>query len=233
MFSLQNLCFMSFFALFILGGCTPANLQHEPTPKNIRILVVDLYTFDPRFHTLIEINEEKELEITVFTNNPYFATDVPFDLNIINDFIVMGGYDVELGIKRGYAGYDSPHTVLQSSKRELSQRQLNNIWRLAENVIVDGVSAEDMFHNFDSVIRCWGGYLVVWAIIDDELHFSTYRSDVENFMQHPDSPFVLHCEELLFLAYYLFDLSPILNGDFPIQPDSEFDIHDYVTSMLN
>lgn|GEM_PF-6700204 len=110
-----------------------------------------------------------------------------FDISMLDKFITDSGQSVVFT-------FPERERSFSSSRRVLSQRQLNNIWILAANVEHND-SAEWYFSSFDR------GRRQVWIIIDGEMFRSSY---VPNVLGNESDVNI----ELLRLLYYFIDLSP-------------------------
>ena len=183
-----------FLVMLLMGGCSPR--MTEPfEPRDIKILMGG--RFDTHY-TLVELVDENLLKVTVFTSYGSSAHDfdTAFDDSVLESFVDKFGNVI------GRGGMIT-NWVYATDERTLSQRQLNNIWRLAENVVNGGVSEE-----FETVSTAF--LIYVWAVIDGEMYWSIYTDDIN------DTSLIIdywakdyYNKELLNLIYYLIDLSPI------------------------
>ncbi|MCL2224652.1 MAG: hypothetical protein FWB96_06770 [Defluviitaleaceae bacterium] len=199
-----------FVAILVLVGCASEVEVTGLIPRDIRLLIID--ATDVRLHTLLEIVDGNLLKSTVFSNSSDAVTDEIFDIAIVNEFLDKDNSLLDLSLRRSVGDFDSPHFVIHSSERVLSPRQLNNIWELAENVVRNGRSADELFLAFDSVSSVWHGGIFVWSIIDGELRMSQYFPDIKRSISCQYTPewVLTHCEELLFLTYYFIDISSVI-----------------------
>jgi len=192
-----------FVAMFVLEGCASNTMDVVPIdaiPRDIRLLIGDEANNIIRVNTLIEISGGGIIETTVFTcwDLSQYSIDKIFDTAIIHDFVTVTGDNILIS-----EVIQVEHFTIDKSERVLSQRQLNNIWELTENVVNDGADKE-----FEWVFRL-GTH--VWAIIDGDMYWSLYIPDMRNTTQYPTETTHFN-DDLLILAYYLIDLSPIRVG---------------------
>lgn len=193
------LVLLTIFAVTV-GGCGSIIKEYsEISPRDIRILIGDNVDHFIRFHTFFEIDNDSTLNVTVFTDWDNISSINIFDIALLDDFVV--GFNSQV---LGAMTLSVDRTIINSGERVLSQRQLNNIWQLTETVITNGSDSDAEFEWMSH-----GSY--VWAIIDGKMYWSFYDSDIK-LSARPDDDATHYNDELLLLAYYLIDLSPIKVG---------------------
>jgi hypothetical protein len=196
------------FITLIITGCSLNKAAPEPTPRNIEILLGIRYPLTD-FPTYFQIVDENVLEITVFTQIEYLIEAgaienvILFDTTTIDDFVSIHGNNV-----LGSVQLEMDHWVYDKTERVLSQRQLNNIWRLADNVVnSEKLVNSDGDEGFEWIDQAH----YVWVIIDGEMYWSYLDANVNP--SNPDQ-YEIGCvnDDLLSLVYYFIDLSPIKMG---------------------
>ena len=198
--------------IFVLRGCFSE--MPEPTPRDIKILFNATSSWDFISETtLLRIVDGNVLEVTVFTAMtplcPKDRTSIlpSFDNSLIEDFIGLGGYNVLSSFFVDEGVREIPnHWILNRGKRELSQRQLDTIWTLAENV--EPVRRR-RFPDVEPTDMGNPPPLAAWVIIDGEVYWSLYYDSLPSRSSFPSE---FTNTSLLHLVYYFMDLSPIRTG---------------------
>jgi hypothetical protein len=145
----------------------------------------------------------------IFANSEYLSEIIennkPKDITIFDNSLIGDFVDKDNKIVISSIQYDDEHWVAESAMRNLSQRQLRNIWKLAENVANN---------DFDEERRLGGSHInFVWVIIDGEMYWGLYHPDISTIRHEGSSYYAEKCtQDLLYLTYYLMDLSPIKMG---------------------
>lgn len=178
---------LTFISMFLLGGCT-SDIA-EPIPREIQILLRVNQGTVHQGYIFFRIVDDSVLE--TYTLGP-LVSDEMIDSNIVFDTGMLDNFVSEFG-DRVVENFPDAVRLYNSTQRILSQRQLNNIWTLAENV------GECDFYTWVG----WGFNLPrVWVIIDGEMLWSHFTSDTQDDMDDING-------DLLHLVHYFIDLSPI------------------------
>jgi len=194
--------------MFAIVSC--ASEPIEPSPRDITILFGLHGTFlvEPTFLRIVQGNI---LETTVFTEGTSFGLppdSVKFDTSVLDDFVGIHGSNVLRSVETG------EHWVIERSERELLQRHLNKIWRLAEDVVNNGTPAPVVF--YDGAVDVWetigGGGVRVWVIIDGNMYWSLFTDSYYRIRPSELQEPALYNISLLHLLYHFIDLSPIPMG---------------------
>jgi hypothetical protein len=186
---MRKVFLFTFITMLFLGSCTSNNVDTtEPTPREIKILFntegndannAGVYSF-------YRITDGNALEVYSFRppmRNWGEDSDV-FDMTMLDGFVCE---------RFGRVISQRDNRISYNRNRVLLERQLNKIWRLAENV-------EENDFGYWSV----GTHNPrrVWVLIDDTLHWSLFSHDIRGDRDFFD-------RDLLELVYYILDLSPV------------------------
>ena len=191
---------MSIVLTLMFGGC--ASDMTEP-PESIRIFMGAEHGGVP--FALFELSENT-LQITALGRaiGLFLPHEELFDVSLFYDFIdrIPNIYWILRNSRPIILG--SAYDVVRKANRELSQRQLNNVLELVENVVRHRADREFERAPFLSD----EAHRYVWAIIDGEMYWSLYSSNINADILSRHSAYVNR--NLLLLTYYLIDLSPIM-----------------------
>jgi len=189
---------------FMLGGCS-SNEAEEANPRDISILIGRT----SQELNLIELDGDK-LIVTLFSlgwrSDFAVLEENVFNERLLDDFrakfwrFPMNLEDRSPGLVR---------VIIEKETIELSQSQLNAIWRLIENV-VDGEADREF-----ELAPVLGHIDYVWAIVDGYTYWSLYESNVDstgnrNQISREWHQFIVPYvnRDLLLLVYRLIELSP-------------------------
>jgi len=182
----------------------------DPQPRNIRMLIGD----SGRPYTLIEL-EESEIRFTLLSSGwrhlSVVSTENIFCETLLDDFASKAPsqlYPVLRG--RLYQDQNLVRIIMEKEKVQLSQNQLNTVWRLIENIVEGDLDREFEWSPISGHID------YVWAIIDDNMYWSLYDSNI-NDTSRANREWRQWTQgyvnrELLLLTYELINLSPITVG---------------------
>ena len=182
---------LCFCVLFIFMICTSNTA--EPIPRDIKILIRRIHLGSPVFSTFLHITDEGVLEIIHIpaSRNPEREFEV-FDTALFGNFIECE--ETERWFQRA-------HVI---GERQLSQRQLSNIWALADDVI-------PIRRRWHDEIPYTGHFssVTVIALIGGEEYRTLFSSDFKYIPPEPRNHTPRTNKSLLPLIYYLIDLSPV------------------------
>jgi len=199
----------SLIFLFMITGCFFNN--EEPPARNVRILTGNMAMTYPNI--LIESVEPDVFRFIRFGwAPPRREYNLPeFDSTLIDDFITAMPL-IEWVLHIVVVDADRrpiPLVVTGEWTVELSSEESSYVRRLIENVVRGG---EDREFQIPSVM---GHVPFVWAIIDDNMYWSFYDTDVPNLERWLRQKYVNM--DLLYLSYEIFDLSPYLIHGTPVR----------------
>jgi hypothetical protein len=176
-------------AMLFLGSCTSYSVDTtEPTPREIKILICadGNDANNAGAYRFYQITDGNVLEVYRF-RPPMRGWDEGVD---VFDMTMLDGFVCE---RFGRVISQRDNRISYNRNRVLLERQVNKIWRLAENVEENnfgywGVSTSSISH--------------VWVLIDDTLHWSFYVPNIRSGGDFFD-------RDLLELVYYILDLSSV------------------------
>ena len=187
----------------------------EPPPRSLKILWEGGHSGN---NVIFELNEnifEVTLPGGIRNSASIIYSEEIFDDALLDDFVNrIPHFQPQSSHNR------SPNYVREALDRgyvELSEKQLNNIWQLIDDIVEGGVSRE---FRVPSLVYSPSGRQYVWAIIDDNLYWSLYYSNLEEAFDDSDffTRFYLNLyinNELLHLTHEFFNLSPITTNWIP------------------
>jgi len=175
--------------LIMLGGCTFNRVENIETNGVERTEIPELhmrilFNGDWIEPTLLEIVDGSLTASTVDNFNP-------------------GGF--HLNLTCSFFADDSGFLIEEKGQINLSRQQLDAIWGLTEKVIENGPDRE-----FEQM-RVLGPMNYVWMIIDGQIYWSLYLSNIDGARSH-DAYDEYTSKYLLRLAYSLIELSPFPVG---------------------
>jgi len=190
-----RICTIFIFTLMgmaLLGGCDSSAI--EPTPRDIKIVLSANPGWVNSGYIFFQLVDDSVLATYWIGGlTPYYEIgDRPvFDVSMVDSFVSEYGDMVIMGFP------DMGRILVNSSQRVLSQRQLNNIWELAENID-------------ECEIYTWVGWGFdmprVWVVIDGEMLWSRFVLDVDRQGSSRSD----HNADVLRLVYYFIDLGTTL-----------------------
>jgi len=165
-------------------------------------------------NTLFRITDGNILEVMTFSHfgldHRYLSPTVDhFDVANISDFVDIDGNQIIISARSSGEEWHTElptgeivthrniHLMWHNSQRVLSERQLNNIWTLAENVVTG---------NTGTGIKLSNPSRYVWAIVDGEMYQSYFAYDMYISLRENNRELN---KNLMYLVYYFIDLSPI------------------------
>jgi len=206
-------CLCGFIMLWILVW-SPKNAA-RPLPRDIQVLIAGEPGIISARNTLFRITDGNILEVLTFShyglvNQPPLPTATYFDVANVSEFVNINGEHVIVSVRSDgverlveipstgeMVAHKTRHLMGHNSQRVLIQRQLNNIWELAENVVINDI---------DVAIGMRQPSRYVWVIIDGEMYQSYFASDMYNLLLEGTGDVNIN---LLHLVYYFIDLSPL------------------------
>lgn len=163
-----------------------------PSPRNIRMLNGGGNSIH---NTLLEITDYSILEVTVFSRER--RSGYVFDNSRLYDFVE------KQNPANGFVFADANHRIVDMGYQELTTRQLDTIWALAQNIVINDADKE-----IELIFQ--GGNSRVWLLIDDDAYFSMFSPTLDI---HPDAwRERVISRDVMELTHYLIELSPIALG---------------------
>ena len=182
--------------LFMVTGCNSDNIE-ELLPGHIRILTgtrafVNVVTYidvvEPNILRFITIDSP-------WNQEKYDVT--PFDHELLDDFTSAApSIEHNIPILQRRNG-----VIIHEWTVELSPEESLNIQRLASRVERGGADRE-----FQGVSFSTGHIALVWAIINDDMYWSYYTTDISGQQRWIRRQYINR--DLLYLIYELIDSSP-------------------------
>jgi len=212
--------FFIIFIVLILTGCG-SDMKNESPQKNVKILFAGDASASP--FILFEFIEPNTFDVVSFQHFTLLRALYPENLtanckeygcerNIFNsarvdDFITKAPrINSILNFTIPHVEY--PYEIVDEGTLELSEEQLENIKNLIGNIARSRVDRE-----FERPKNVWGRLTYVWVIIDGNIYWSLYESNIdilEQKLHRYINPYVNR--DVLLLAYELIDSSPITIG---------------------
>jgi len=193
---LSKIIFFAIIILFTFTGCS-SNSADELSARSVRILLGRVGT---RYATYIEFVEPNKINIVLFGREPLPIphSSIAFDMTLLDDFI-SNSQDMELVFPSANWGNS---VIIDEWTFELSEEQLDHICSLIENVVRNRADREFEL----APMLGWIPY--VWAIIDNNMYWSLYTSDIySDSWTRRDRRRYMN-SDLLAFVYELIDLSP-------------------------
>jgi len=192
-----------FVVIFAIAGCVFR--MEEPVPRNVRMWIGGGGPVTE--NVLLELNGNVLTAIVFdvgFLLNANFPSELTFDDTLLYDFVEKAPAIDEMFSIDSHRRGDWVRRVFNSGEVELSQQDLDSIWRLLHRVVNDDGDRE-----FEWVTSIRGPIPYVWTIVDDEMYWSFYNNDVNSASRHR---LQYINRDVLLLAYALIDLSPVPVG---------------------
>ena len=173
--------------VFIVVICTSST--EEPTPRDIGILITSLSPMASP-SVFLRITDEGVLKVISLPRIGVAESDFEvFDMAVFGDSF---GYMIS---------EEQGQRATLTGERQLSQRQLNNIWALADDVTP--------IHRMDEIL---GAGFYVAAFIDGEEYRTFFRPAQNHAISSSRNRNGHVNRNLIHLVYYLIDLSPVRLG---------------------
>jgi len=184
--------------VFLFAGCTSDRVVEIPS-RSVRILMSSLHA---RQSTLVEFIEPNVVNFVSFgrVRSSERYSSIVFDTTLLDNF-VLNAHLMELILPLHHF-HLADSIIINEWTLELLDEQLNHVRSLIENVARNRADRE-----FE-LAPIVGNIPYVWAIIDNDMYWSLYTSDVYSDSWTRRDRRRYFNSDMLQLTYKLIDLSP-------------------------